>query len=458
MAAMMLATLSGVPGADAGVAAPGGKWGKAIEIPGSMKLNAGNTAFVDSVSCGAAGDCAVGGSYTDIKGHDQVFLVSQRNGRWGQAQKVKGTLSAGPFAVVNVSCAGRGDCTAGGYYATSVDTLQAFVVTERNGRWGAATKVPGLAALNKGGSAGVDLVSCSSSGNCGVIGGYLTAAHKQGWFAVNQRGGRWGAATQLRGLGSTSADIESMSCGAVGDCAAVGRGHDNNAIVMSEHGGHWGSAITVPGISTLNTGGLADLKSVSCPASGTCTGVGGYVTSKGFDESFVVNQTHGRWRRAFALPQAALPNPQRATLYLVSCAAAGDCSAAGLNTNHSGQQEVFVAGDRNGRWGKPTELPGLAALNTGGIGDATSISCAAPGDCAIGGSYLDVSKDTVAYVASEQSGVWTKAIEVPSASLLNNGSFSTIESVSCKVPGRCSAGGWYLDGEGNQQVFVVSQS
>jgi hypothetical protein len=38
------------------------------------------------------------------------------------------------------------------------------VVSERNGTWGNATEVPGLAALNGGGDAQVDAVSCTPAG------------------------------------------------------------------------------------------------------------------------------------------------------------------------------------------------------------------------------------------------------------------------------------------------------
>jgi len=425
-----------------------------------VKLNAGNSAAVDTVSCHGAGNCAAGGSYTDSKGHVQTFVVSQRNGRWGRALEVKGTLSVGPFAAVaSVSCTGPGDCTAGGYYSISKLSIQAFVVSERNGRWGAATKVPGLAALNKGGSAGAQFVSCSSPGNCGVIGSYLSAARKEEWFAVSERNGRWATATTLRGFGSTSADITSMSCGAAGDCAAGGFGHDDEAVVVSERGGHWGGVITVPGIAALRTGNFAGVQSVSCPAAGTCTAVGGYNTKSPGGEPFVVTEKHGRWGRAFELRQtAALPGSHHAGLYLVSCAAVGDCSVGGLHDNNSGQQEVFVAGERNGQWGKPTELPGLAALNTGGIADASSLSCAAPGDCAIAGSYFVAPNATLAFVASEQNGRWSKAITVPSASLLDSENYSSVASVSCGAVGRCSAGGTFRTGKGFMQAFVVSQS
>jgi len=71
----------------------GGAWGEAIEVPGLAALNAGGTALVVSVSCASAGGCAAGGSYTGGHVHGQAFVVSQRRGRWGSAIRVPGTVT-----------------------------------------------------------------------------------------------------------------------------------------------------------------------------------------------------------------------------------------------------------------------------------------------------------------------------------------------------------------------------
>jgi hypothetical protein len=59
-----LAVLSGPGAAVASAAetvAQAGSWGKAIEVPGLGALNTGGQAQVNSVSCGAARNCAAGG-------------------------------------------------------------------------------------------------------------------------------------------------------------------------------------------------------------------------------------------------------------------------------------------------------------------------------------------------------------------------------------------------------------
>ena len=70
-----------------------GVWGTAEEVPGTPILNAGGGAGVTSVSCALGGYCAAVGSYSDSRGHQQAFVVSEANGVWGSAEEVPGTAA-----------------------------------------------------------------------------------------------------------------------------------------------------------------------------------------------------------------------------------------------------------------------------------------------------------------------------------------------------------------------------
>ncbi len=134
-------------------------WGTAIEVPGLGALNVGGYADVWSVSCASAGNCAAGGYYRDGDGHNQGFVVSEENGVWGRARNVPGlgALASRESGVIAVSCAPPGNCAAGGHADDQSLDYRGFVVSERNGRWGKAIKVPGL------GTDVVLSVSCASA-------------------------------------------------------------------------------------------------------------------------------------------------------------------------------------------------------------------------------------------------------------------------------------------------------
>ena len=62
-----------------------------------------------------------------------------------------------------MSCASPGNCGAGGAYADNSGHVQAFVMAQTSGRWGTAEEVPGIAALNKAGDAGVNASELSQA-------------------------------------------------------------------------------------------------------------------------------------------------------------------------------------------------------------------------------------------------------------------------------------------------------
>jgi hypothetical protein len=69
--------------------------------------------------------------------------------------------------------------------------LQGFVAVERHSRWGRATEVPGLRALNAGKLADVTSLSCASAGSCAAGGYYFDRRRHAQWFAAVERNGHW---------------------------------------------------------------------------------------------------------------------------------------------------------------------------------------------------------------------------------------------------------------------------
>src|SRR5262249_14977431 len=148
-----------------------GIWAAAQAVAGTLSSSGG--ADVSSVSCASAGNCAAGGQW-DYGGYNAAFLVSEKNGVWGPGIHVPGLNRVARDAfLTSVSCASAGNCAAGGGYDGGGSG--AWVVREKNGVWGKQTPVPGLGALNKGSILGVSSVSCASAGSC-VAGGFYQEA------------------------------------------------------------------------------------------------------------------------------------------------------------------------------------------------------------------------------------------------------------------------------------------
>jgi hypothetical protein len=344
-----------------------GLWGRAGEVPGTGALNKGKDAGVSSVSCASAGNCSAGGFYRDAAGIVQVFVVSEKNGRWGKAQEVPGTaaLNRGRTgaSIGSVSCASAGNCSAGGGYTTAARQQLAFVVSEKSGIWAKAQAIRGLASL----SAGIDSVSCAAAGNCSAGGSWgRVTGGGGGLFVVSEKSGIWGRAQAIRGLGARADAIGAVSCGSAGNCSAggfsVGKSGAGQAFVVSEQDGTWGTAEEVPGLAALNTGGDAEVSSVSCTPAGNCGAGGYYVDARGI-QAFVVSEKNGTWRTAEEVPgTAALNIGGNAQVSSVSCASAGNCSAGGYYNSRKFKvcHEGFVVSERNGTWRAAERVPGTA--------------------------------------------------------------------------------------------------
>ena len=446
-----------------------GTWGTAIEVPRLRSLNQGGQGDLASVSCGSAGNCVAGGSYRDGSGQAQAFVVARRNGIWRHALKVPGSgrLNTGGAAEVSsVSCARAGNCAVVGTYKDRSGRFRPFVISEKDGSWGKAMEMPGLGALTRGDVLGGDMVSCASPGNCAAVGGYLGSVGYQ-VFVVSEKNGDWGKAIQIPGSAALNAGGNagalSVSCATPGNCAAGGDYRDGSghtqAFVVSEKNGDWGKAIEVPGTATLNAGGDAAVGSVSCGTAGNCAAAGGYHDGSGHRQAFVASQANGTWGNARKVPgSGALDTGGLANTDSVSCVTAGNCAAAGSYTGGGDQAQTFVASETSGTWGNAIQVPGSFIMKEGRFGCDALVSCATAGNCAAGLTYTNKIGRQRVFVASETNGTWGNAIEIPGLGTLNAGRNASITSLSCGSAGNCAAVGNYTDAHGHTQAFVVSHA
>ena len=108
-------------------------WGNAEEVPCTAALNQGGIAEIASVSCASAGNCSAGGLYRDSSGHRQALVVSQTGGTWHTAIEVPGSAAlnqGGNAGIPSASCGSAGNCSAGGHYTDSSGHSQALVASE----------------------------------------------------------------------------------------------------------------------------------------------------------------------------------------------------------------------------------------------------------------------------------------------------------------------------------------
>ena len=384
---------------------------------------------------------------------------------WSRYSEISGidSVNTGQEAkILSVSCSSAGNCTAGGYYRTQVAYTYsvAFVATQTDGVWGPQLPIPSMPVPAGPQEAKVSSVSCSSAGNCTVGGQYLDNIGYQA-FVATQTNGSWGTFSVIPGLNALNtggnANVVSVSCSSAGNCTVGGQYQNSigyQAFVATQTNGSWGTYSVIPGLYAINIGGNANVASVSCSSAGNCT-VGGYYQTQSGVQAFVATQTNGTFSTYSHIPGLNAANSGNyASVASVSCSSAGNCSVGGGFYGLNGGQG-FVASQINGIWGSFSQIDGVQALAVNG-GRVTSISCVATGYCTASGYYTSATFKVTTFVATQTNGVWSSYSHIPGLNAAATDNRSTPNSLSCTSAGNCTIGGTYYNGK--DRAFVATQN
>jgi hypothetical protein len=461
----IIATTSTVSSASSTTS--GVRWGNAIEVRGLPTHSYPFGSDLFSVSCASAGNCSAGGNYALGARRSQAFLVDETNGVWGTAQTVPGLTARDASENTEVyvmSCPSAGNCGAGGTYAPTNNSSIVFVVNETNGVWARAIDLPGASRSDSTSGGFITSISCPSAGNCSA-GGILPVAHSSttsGAFVVDETNGVWGKVLELSGPAAfdhNGAGVDVLSCTSAGNCSAGGSfpkrfdGPGRPSFVVDETNGVWGKVRELTGFAGLNVGDT-EFRALSCGAPGSCSAVGQYQQKNGVPRAFVASESKGVWEPAFNVPGLEKLNGRHlSALTTISCASRESCSAGGYYENGQ-RQTAFIVDELRGKWGTPLVIPGLGSLNKGDDSSMQTVSCVSNGNCGASGSYSDAAGNTQSFLVNEIDGVWGSAISVKGLQRLKADS-STVLTLSCATPFSCSAVGSF-SAPGNNAALVVS--
>ena len=280
----------------------GGNWDTPVVLD-AAGLGSNLSFGFSGLSCPAAGECTLVGSYTPTGGTPIPFTADESGGSWGALQPLAGLASLQPSSAAavtggfwSISCGAPGDCTAGGAYQYSDSQYgavqQPFIVSESNHVWGTPQPIPGIASVSSRGAGdealdnAVTSVSCPDAGDCAVTGILFPQLNSDAvFFTVDEAAGTWGQAKVL-GLPSgdfTDGTIPFVSCRSAGNCviaATVGNepgqsSSRSSAVVTASESssGAWGAATTLSGVAA---GDEARVSNLACVPAGSCTATGVY--------------------------------------------------------------------------------------------------------------------------------------------------------------------------------------
>jgi cytochrome c551/c552 len=434
-----------------------------VAVTGPANKGSEPEALFDWGACPTAGYCAGVGSYTDEDGNQEAMAATRIDGSWGQAVEIAlpaGAASSGQeaafgFASPSVACTEPGDCVAVGHYVEEGGSVQAMVVTETGGAWGAASeiKLPANAASDP--KAFLASVVCPAAGSCVARGEYSNEAGRREGMIAEETGGAWGAASAVELPANAESNSESrlgaVACSAAGSCVGIGEYRDGStqtkeAMAVTEIGGKWAQASQIALPANAGSEPESKLDSVVCVASGPCVAVGSYADRAGDQEAMVAEEVGGVWGQASQIvaPANAAINPH--PFGSIACIASGSCVIAAEYTDNAGDQEAMVADQMSGVWGPTSEiaLPANAASNPE---VALDPACSASGGCVAIGEYRDAEGDREAMVADESGGLWGQAREIAAPANAASNPGTDFGEVQCPAAGSCVAFGEYTNGE-----------
>ena len=439
-----------------GLADAAGTWGNAQPVTGFDAIGGTDGSISSLIMCSAPGTCTVVGKY-DATIKNRAFTAVETNGVWGAASVIPSldTLGAGNGVEFETyGCAPQNACVVAGSYGLGLGLGSNSFVYDPAAN--TAIEIPGLAALNRGHYSSVSSISCSSQGNCSLVGSYRDVSNDIQTFTADQVGGVWQSASPVTGISSGGA-LNSVSCWADGECIATGAidtGTLNDPVVVTRSGGTWGGAVTVPGISALTSnGGIGH--AISCSAGPVCVAVG-IGNSLNINVVFVTALANGVWSDASQLPSfPALANSQYPEVNTLSCWTPSNCLLSG-SYDDAGTSKVWTAELVSGVWQLAVPVPGIDTLTTNGAG-LTAQSCASDGSCALVGYYNDGTNYQGFVFNRNVDETFTDAQPIPGLMALNVGGYADPQDVSCVVGG-CSATGWYRPSANGTAAFVVDMA
>lgn len=283
----------------------------------------------------------------------------------------------------------------------------------------------------------LNAVSCPAAADCVAVGYSSTALGTSALIETLGAGG-WALATAPQVPGSTSDELQGVSCVSATSCVAVGsyqvKGGNKQALVETLVNGVWAVAPS-PDQGTGNN----QLDSVSCPQAGSCAAVGYYqgagADGAGARRALAEELSGSSW----ALMAAPNAGSGANVLNGVSCPSAKICFAVGYDVN-AGVERALTEGWSNGVWAV-TPTPDVGP----GANELSSVACTLPtapasskaAACASVGTFQTRAGIYQDLIETKGATGWAPLAHSPDANATNN----ELAAVSCSSPTSCMAVG-----------------
>jgi hypothetical protein len=385
--------------------------------------------------------------------------------------------ASGADVLQGTTCAAAGECFAIGTVYDTYGSTQAFVVSQTDGSWGAATllSLPSNAASDSGGTQAAypDAIACSSSSTCYIVGSYVDSSGNTDAFVASEAGGAWSQASEIgspsnRAASGYMAPADVACAASSGDCYIVGQYQEESysraeAFVATESGGTWGPGVQMSLPSDAAPDPQGQPSQIACTTTGdSCSAVGLYIMQSGSNpDEYVpfVATLSGGW----AITQVGLPgNVGTTTLANLTAVACGSssCAAVGQYRDSENDPEAMGLASSGEAWGgSATELAFPAGSSGGQSQGFSEVACDDDNRCyGVGAFYYGSEWHQAAVTAEESGGSWATPVELTDPSNAAALPESTATAVACDSSPTCYVVGTYDDTSGGNDVMLSTES
>ncbi|HWD96237.1 MAG TPA: hypothetical protein VG246_07450 [Acidimicrobiales bacterium] len=339
---------------------------------------------------------------------------------WQHAKEValpKGSTGIPDGFLPSLSCVSARECVAGGDYTTTAGATNGLIVSETNGTWRAPITLVAPVGANVNPDVTIFDVSCGAAGNCAAVGSYEDSARNIVPFTANEVNGKWLRSRELTLpknaiVNGQSGELRAVECSSAYNCSAVGEYFDNyrayprsQGFVATEVRGHWSIAREVLIAQKTNFNPFVTFAQLACSSLGNCVGVGSFIDAHDVTEGLVVSQVRGVWHK-----------------------------------------------------GEEVSVPANASAFSGA--SLSEVTCLARSTCDALGTFISQTGALEAMATSGANGAWGRAVELtmPAGANANPHVFLFgFDGIACASSGNCSAGGQYKSSTGAYQGFLANE-
>jgi hypothetical protein len=335
-----------------------------------------------------------------------------------------------PVGVLDdVTCAGRDDCWAVGYW-NSTDTEshnQPLIEHDTGSGW----SIVDSPAVPDSRSPQLQAMACAGAGDCWAVGDYSDASGAHHGLIEHYTGGSWTIDPSPAGDGAIN--LEGVTCVSADECWAVGGGAYDatgssgaNTVIEQYAGSGW----TIVPSPSASVGMNNSLTAVTCVSADDCWAVGIYGNHGGEGGplgTLIEQYTGGSWT---IVPSPGTTATDGSALSAIACVGARECWAVGAHGHYQLAPPPLIEQYTGSAWSIVVG-PTLSGSGTLGL---SGIDCASASDCwAVGGSTLTDHPQTL---IEHYSGSGWSVVSSPSPS--NN---SGLDGVTCVGTADCWAVG-----------------